>query len=128
MALFFYEQRLITVIKYYIAKSKSHQRQQACNNIMDVQPGKKNRLTLYIGIALVLGIALGFIFNKSYVGEENNKIANADIQAKHLLEMVCLLRRIALVGQAQQWFLRNIYHTTFLNLRANSPPSFYLPF
>ena len=53
---------------------------------MELQSGKKNRLTLYIGIALVLGIALGFIFNKTYVGEENSRIANADTQAKHLLE------------------------------------------
>ncbi len=51
---------------------------------MEVKSGKKNRLTLYIGIALVLGIALGFIFNKTYVGEENRRIANADIQAQHL--------------------------------------------
>ncbi len=54
---------------------------------MEVASGKKkNRLTLYIGIALVLGIALGFVFNKTYVGDENNRIANADIQAGHLLQ------------------------------------------
>jgi Na+/H+-dicarboxylate symporter len=51
---------------------------------MESHPGKKNRLTLYIGIALVLGIALGFVFNKSYVGEENNRIANAELQAHHV--------------------------------------------
>lgn len=53
---------------------------------MEAHAGKKkNRLTLYIGIALALGIALGFVFNKTYVGDENNRIANADIQAGHLL-------------------------------------------
>ena len=87
MALFFYEQRLITVIKYYIAKSNPATGRRLAAKIMDIQSGKKkNRLTLYIGIALVLGIALGFIFNKTYVGEENSRIANADTQAKHLLE------------------------------------------
>ncbi len=40
----------------------------------------KNRLTLYIGIALVLGIALGFVFNKRYVGTENAGIAEADVK------------------------------------------------
>jgi Na+/H+-dicarboxylate symporter len=53
---------------------------------MDSHKGKKNRLTLYIGIAMLLGIALGFVFNHTYVGNENNRIANADVQAKHLLE------------------------------------------
>ncbi len=51
---------------------------------MESSPGKKNRLTLYIAIALVLGIALGFVFNKNYVGEQNNQIANAEAQAKHI--------------------------------------------
>ena len=53
---------------------------------MEIKPTKPNRLTLYIGIALVAGIVTGFILNKSYVGEENTKIANAEIQAKHLHE------------------------------------------
>lgn len=57
---------------------------------MDSHKGKKNRLTLYIGIAMVLGIALGFVFNRTYVGNENNRIANADIQQKHLLEKMRL--------------------------------------
>lgn len=40
---------------------------------------KRSRLTLYIGIALVLGIAVGFILNKNYVGAENAHIANAEL-------------------------------------------------
>ena len=48
------------------------------------KPAKKNRLTLYIGIALLLGIVTGFLLNKYYVGEDNNKIANAEMQLKHL--------------------------------------------
>jgi Na+/H+-dicarboxylate symporter len=50
----------------------------------DVTPPKKSRLTLYIGIALVLGILLGFILNKNHVGGENSRIAHADAQTSHL--------------------------------------------
>ena len=50
----------------------------------DHKPAKKNNLTLYIGIALLLGIVTGFILNKYYVGEDNNKIAHAEMQLKHL--------------------------------------------
>lgn len=47
---------------------------------------KKNRLTLYIGIALIIGIITGFILNKQYVGTENNRIMNAEVQQKLLRE------------------------------------------
>jgi len=49
---------------------------------MEEKKGKRNKLTLYIGIALLAGIILGFIINKNYVGVENNRIANAELQAK----------------------------------------------
>jgi len=39
---------------------------------------KRNRLTLYIFIALLAGIGLGFGLNKSYVAAENNVIIAAD--------------------------------------------------
>jgi Na+/H+-dicarboxylate symporter len=43
----------------------------------------KNKLTLYIGIALVAGILFGFVLNKNYVGTQNQELANAEIlQAK----------------------------------------------
>ncbi|MBL0356826.1 MAG: dicarboxylate/amino acid:cation symporter [Chitinophagaceae bacterium] len=53
---------------------------------MEVKAGKRNKLTLYIGIALLAGIILGFILNKNYVGEENGHLANAETQAYHLQE------------------------------------------
>ncbi len=53
---------------------------------MEIKPNKPNRLTLFIGIALVAGIIAGFILNKTYVGLENTKIANAELQAKDLHE------------------------------------------
>ena len=51
---------------------------------MEIKSGKRSKLTLYIGIALVAGIIAGFIVNRYYVGVENTKIANADVQAKNL--------------------------------------------
>ena len=55
---------------------------------MEVKAGKPNKLTMYIGIALVLGIITGFVFNKTYTGIENNKIANAEAQSKHLQQQM----------------------------------------
>ena len=55
---------------------------------METIPAKKSKLTLYIGIALVLGIIAGFILNKSYVGEENTRITNAELQSKEVLNQM----------------------------------------
>lgn len=41
-------------------------------------PIEKSNLTLYIIIALILGIGLGFTLNKSYLYEENQALAKAD--------------------------------------------------
>ena len=51
---------------------------------MEIKSNKRSKLTLYIGIALLLGIIAGFILNKNYVGVENSKIANAEIQLIHI--------------------------------------------
>lgn len=61
---------------------------------MEVSSGKKNRITLYIGIALVAGIIAGFIFNKTFVGSENTRIANADIQLEHLQHQMHAFEKI----------------------------------
>ncbi len=61
---------------------------------MEIKAGMPNRLTLYIGIALVAGIIAGFVFNKSYVGIENNKIANAEIQSNHLQQQMKPYERV----------------------------------
>lgn len=45
---------------------------------------KGNRLTLYIIIALVLGIGLGFVLNKTYVSEENSLITASEIRLKEI--------------------------------------------
>ncbi|SKC76755.1 dicarboxylate/amino acid:cation symporter [Ohtaekwangia koreensis] len=46
----------------------------------EIKPEKKSKLTLYIIIALFIGIALGFILNKSYVNQENEAIQAADVK------------------------------------------------
>ncbi len=42
-------------------------------------PARKSKLTLYIIIALVVGIAVGFTLNKTYVLEENKKLIELDL-------------------------------------------------
>ena len=55
--------------------------------MQDIAP-KKSKLTLYIGIAMVLGIIAGFFLNSNYVGEENLKLANAGVQYQSLLNQM----------------------------------------
>ena len=51
---------------------------------MEIKPEGRSKLTLYIGIGLVLGIITGFLLNTYYVGNENRSIANAELQQKSL--------------------------------------------
>jgi Na+/H+-dicarboxylate symporter len=41
-------------------------------------PQNKSRLTRYIAYALIAGIALGFVLNNAYVGDDNRRLAGAD--------------------------------------------------
>ncbi|MGN6475665.1 MAG: dicarboxylate/amino acid:cation symporter [Flavipsychrobacter sp.] len=52
---------------------------------------KKNRLTLYILIALVLGIGLGSVLNTSYVSTQNQRIATAEVTIKSLQNQLTTL-------------------------------------
>ena len=57
----------------------------------EAAPKKSNRLTLYIVVALLLGIALGFYLNTSYVSSQNKNIAQAEqqlIQLKNQLQIL----------------------------------------
>jgi Na+/H+-dicarboxylate symporter len=51
-------------------------------------PAKKNRLTLYIIIALLAGIGLGFVLNKSYVAAENAAVEQLDARVKNLTKEI----------------------------------------
>lgn len=54
------------------------------------QPNKKNRLTLYIIIALIAGIVLGFALNGSYVKKENNIIAQTEKELKLVKDRIAI--------------------------------------
>jgi len=45
-------------------------------------PKKKSKLTLYIIIALFIGIILGFTLNKNYLAVENTQLENLDVRIK----------------------------------------------
>lgn len=48
---------------------------------MELQPAaKKSKLTLYIIIALIAGIALGFVLNGNYLNSDNDIIAQSDLK------------------------------------------------
>ncbi|MEI8280106.1 MAG: dicarboxylate/amino acid:cation symporter [Bacteroidota bacterium] len=47
-------------------------------------PAKRNRLTLYIIIAMIAGIVVGFAFNSSYVQKENFQITSTEHTIKAL--------------------------------------------
>jgi Na+/H+-dicarboxylate symporter len=49
-------------------------------------PPRKSKLTLYIIICLVLGIAAGFILNKSYVAEENKSLDAIQVSIQSVQE------------------------------------------
>jgi Na+/H+-dicarboxylate symporter len=48
------------------------------------KPKKRSRLTLYIIIGLIVGIATGFILNKNYLNEENVRLETLDVRIKEL--------------------------------------------
>ncbi|MFM9839188.1 MAG: cation:dicarboxylate symporter family transporter [Cyclobacteriaceae bacterium] len=50
----------------------------------NTQPPKKSRLTLYIIIALVVGIGLGFVLNKNYVADENKKLESIEVSLQQI--------------------------------------------
>jgi Na+/H+-dicarboxylate symporter len=49
----------------------------------ELTPPKKNKLTLYIIIALVAGIVLGFALNKTYLAKENETLLSTERSIEH---------------------------------------------
>ena len=45
---------------------------------------QKNKLTLFIFIALVVGIVAGYLLNVNWIGQYNDQIAKADKQATNV--------------------------------------------
>jgi len=52
--------------------------------ISSAPPKKKSRLTLYIIIGLIVGIATGFILNKNYLNDDNTKLEAFDSRLKEI--------------------------------------------
>ena len=52
----------------------------------------KSRLTLYIIIALVLGVATGYVYNVKVIDELNKKISVADANIKTIDAHVAVLK------------------------------------
>ena len=52
----------------------------------------KSKLTLYIFIALVLGVAMGYIYNAYVIGDINGKINAADVNVKNLSARIVTLK------------------------------------
>jgi Na+/H+-dicarboxylate symporter len=59
--------------------------------------GKKNRLTLYIIIALFAGIILGFVLNQTYLAEQNAKLPVLDAQITDLKSKIASTQDSALL-------------------------------
>ncbi|MGZ3778264.1 MAG: cation:dicarboxylate symporter family transporter, partial [Mucilaginibacter sp.] len=53
---------------------------------------KKNRLTLYIIIALVLGVVTGYIYNTNVISQVNAKISVADANIKAIDAQITAIR------------------------------------
>ncbi|HRG10762.1 MAG TPA: dicarboxylate/amino acid:cation symporter [Cyclobacteriaceae bacterium] len=51
---------------------------------LEIKPKKKSRLTLYIIIGLIVGIATGFILNKNYLYDDNVKLEAFDARLKEI--------------------------------------------
>lgn len=68
---------------------------------VNTAPAKKSRLTLYIIIALVLGVLVGFGLNKSYVEKENAKIANFDAAIKDFKDRIKVEKDSAILAGYQ---------------------------
>ena len=52
----------------------------------------KSKLTLYIFIALILGVIAGYVYNVYVIGEINNKISNADANIKSISTRLLTLK------------------------------------
>ncbi len=51
----------------------------------------KNKLTLYIFAALVVGVITGYLYNKAVIDQYNKKISTADVNIKAIDSKLVLL-------------------------------------
>jgi len=62
---------------------------------------KKSRLTLYIIIALLLGIGFGFTLNKTYVFEDNKKLVAIDLIIEEINEKIRQTKDILIIEELE---------------------------
>jgi len=62
-------------------------------------PPKKSKLTLYIIIALVIGIGLGFVLNKTYVVGENQRLAEIEVNLLQITADLHIATDSSAIGQ-----------------------------
>jgi Na+/H+-dicarboxylate symporter len=63
---------------------------------------KKSRLTLYIIIALIVGIGLGFALNKSYVADENKKLESIEVNLQQVQNQLSQTKDSVVLVQLEQ--------------------------
>jgi Na+/H+-dicarboxylate symporter len=53
---------------------------------------QKSKITLYIFIALILGVIVGYIYNVHVIGDINSKISTADASVKNITARIVILK------------------------------------
>jgi len=59
---------------------------------------QKSKITLYIFIALVLGVIIGYIYNVHVIGDINSKISTADASVKNITARIITLKDTTTIG------------------------------
>jgi len=59
---------------------------------------QKSKITLYIFIALVLGVIIGYIYNVHVIGDINSKISTADASVKNITARIITLKDTTTTG------------------------------
>jgi L-cystine uptake protein TcyP (sodium:dicarboxylate symporter family) len=66
------------------------------------QPPEKSKLTLYIIISLIAGVALGFGLNKSYLSEDNEALKKTDLSIQQVQEEIKQTRDSLVIKQLEK--------------------------
>ncbi len=66
------------------------------------QPPEKSKLTLYIIISLIAGVALGFGLNKSYLSKDNEALKKTDLSIQQVQEEIKQTRDSLVIKQLEK--------------------------
>lgn len=84
---------------------------------LENKPAKKSRLTLYIIIGLVVGIATGFFLNKKYVHEDNAKLEALDLRLSEIKTAIRTADSATLISLEAEKSSTNIQRNEVLSAR-----------